>query len=116
GHEGRGRGRRSRRRGRRGRTRAHRREERRRVQGVKLIVGLGNPGADYERTRHNAGFMVIDRLVSRHAPGAIARGKFHGAAVDVSIRSAAGEAKALLLKPLTYMNRSGFSVAEAARF
>lgn len=81
-----------------------------------MIVGLGNPGAEYERTRHNAGFMVIDRLINRHAPGAIARGKFHGAAVDGSIRTAAGEAKVMFLKPLTYMNRSGISVAEAARF
>ena len=78
-------------------------------------MGLGNPGGDYERTRHNAGFMVIDRLVSRHAPGAIPRGKFHGAAVDATF-AAAGEAKAMLFKPLTYMNRSGLAVAEAARF
>jgi len=79
---------------------------------VKLIVGLGNPGPEYDRSRHNVGFEVLDRLARRHAPGASARARFHGAAIDADV---AGE-KALLLKPATFMNRSGAAVAEAVRF
>jgi PTH1 family peptidyl-tRNA hydrolase len=79
---------------------------------VKLIIGLGNPGPEYDRTRHNVGFDVLDRLARRHASGEIARARFHGAVVEARL---AGE-KTLLLKPLTYMNRSGQSVAEAVRF
>jgi peptidyl-tRNA hydrolase, PTH1 family len=79
---------------------------------MKLIVGLGNPGQQYEQTRHNVGFVVLDRLARRHAPGAIARAKFQGLLLEGEI---AGE-KLLLLKPTTYMNRSGMSIAEAVRF
>lgn len=79
---------------------------------VKLIVGLGNPGHEYEKTRHNAGFLVLDALAAKHASGGIVKSKFHGAVLDAMI----GGEKCLLLKPLTYMNRSGQSVAEAARF
>ena len=79
---------------------------------MKLVVGLGNPGSQYARTRHNAGFMVVDRLAQRHAPGAVVKAKFGGDLIDASI---AGE-RALLLKPMTYMNRSGQSVGEALRF
>ncbi len=83
---------------------------------MKLIVGLGNPGAEYERTRHNAGFMAVDRLIERHAPQAVARSRFHALAYDVTLRQGGAEERALLLKPTTFMNRSGLSVAEAARF
>ena len=79
---------------------------------MKLIVGLGNPGTQYARTRHNAGFMVADRLYARHGGGQPSKGRFQGAAADISI----GGEKCLLLKPTTYMNRSGQSVAEALRF
>lgn len=81
---------------------------------MKLIVGLGNPGPEYDNTRHNVGFVVLDRLARRYAspPGAVARSKFHGAVLDAEID---GE-KVMLLKPLTYMNRSGQAVAEAASF
>ena len=79
---------------------------------MKLIVGLGNPGAEYDRTRHNVGFLVLDRLARRYAPGAVARSRFHGATLDAIIDSA----KALLLKPTTYMNRSGLAVGDAVRF
>src|SRR5687767_14862872 len=79
---------------------------------MKLIVGLGNPGPEYDNTRHNVGFVVLDRLARRHAPGAIARSKFHGAMIDASFN----DEKVVLLKPLTYMNRSGQSVAEAVGF
>jgi PTH1 family peptidyl-tRNA hydrolase len=79
---------------------------------MKLIVGLGNPGPEYDSTRHNVGFVVLDRLARRHAPGAIARSKFQGAMIEAVI----DDEKVALLKPLTYMNRSGQSVAEAAGF
>ncbi len=79
---------------------------------MKLIVGLGNPGSEYDNTRHNVGFAVLDRLARRHAPGAIARSKFQGATIDASI----GDEKVVLLKPLTFMNRSGQAVTEAMSF
>ncbi len=79
---------------------------------MKLIVGLGNPGLDYERTRHNAGFLALDELARRHAVGGIPRSKFHAALLDASI----GGQKCLLMKPTTFMNRSGMSVGEAVRF
>jgi PTH1 family peptidyl-tRNA hydrolase len=79
---------------------------------MKLIVGLGNPGPNYQKTRHNAGFMVVDRLCEAHAKGEVPRSRFQGALVETTI---SGE-KCLLLKPLTFMNLSGRSVGEAARF
>jgi PTH1 family peptidyl-tRNA hydrolase len=79
---------------------------------MKLIVGLGNPGKSYERTRHNAGAMVIDRLIERHAPGAAVRGRFNSVVVEAPVR---GES-CLLMKPTTYMNRSGAAIAEAVNF
>jgi len=78
---------------------------------VKLIVGLGNPDAQYERTRHNVGFMVIDRLLDRHPLGT-ARDRFHARSWDGRI----GDQKVMLLKPQTYMNRSGLTAAEASSF
>ena len=80
---------------------------------MKLIVGLGNPGSEYERTRHNAGFMVVDRLIERHAAGQPLRAKFHSGVVEAAVP---GAAKALLQKPITYMNRSGLAVIEALNF
>lgn len=79
--------------------------------GPKLIVGLGNPGSRYQWTRHNAGFMVLDRLS-------------HTSAIPVSRKSFSAlcgegvwhDSRILLLKPQTFMNLSGRSVAEAARF
>ncbi len=79
---------------------------------MKLIVGLGNPGQQHEHTRHNVGFVVLDRLARRYAAGEIARGKFHGAVLDAQVDGQ----RVLLLKPTTFMNRSGQSVAEAVRF
>jgi PTH1 family peptidyl-tRNA hydrolase len=79
---------------------------------MKLIVGLGNPGAQYAKTRHNAGFMVVDRLVDRHAPGAVVRARFSADCVEATIKAA----RCLLLKPMTYMNLSGQSVLQAAQF
>lgn len=81
---------------------------------MKLVVGLGNPGPEYERTRHNVGFVVVDRLARRYADPSMStpRAKFSGLLVEAEIE---GE-KTLLLKPTLYMNRSGESVAEIVRF
>lgn len=87
---------------------------------MKLIVGLGNPGTQYERTRHNAGFLVVDRLADRHGKGAIPRSRFNAVTLEVSLVTGAFggsvSEKCLLMKPTTYMNRSGQSVNEAVRF
>jgi len=84
---------------------------------VKLIVGLGNPGSQYERTRHNVGFMTVDRLADRHARSAVPRGRFHAITIEALLPGPGGqEEKCLLLKPTTYMNRSGLAVADAVRF
>jgi PTH1 family peptidyl-tRNA hydrolase len=78
---------------------------------AKLVVGLGNPGPQYSWTRHNAGFMVLDRLASL-AGISVTRKAFSGLAGDGNW---AGE-RIFLLKPQTFMNLSGRSVAEALRF
>ncbi len=78
---------------------------------MKLFVGLGNPGAKYARNRHNVGFLAIDRIAAAHGAGPW-RKKFQGQAADATI----GGERVLLLKPETYMNESGRSVGEAARF
>ena len=79
---------------------------------MKLIAGLGNPGREYEATRHNVGYDVLDRLARRYAVDQVARSKFHGAVVDASI----DEHRVMLLKPTSYMNRSGQAVSEAVGF
>jgi peptidyl-tRNA hydrolase, PTH1 family len=78
---------------------------------IRLLVGLGNPGARYERNRHNIGFMAVDALVRRHGFGAF-RSKFQSAIGEGTI---AGE-RVYVQKPQTYMNLSGDAVGEAARF
>ena len=76
-----------------------------------LIVGLGNPGAKYEGTRHNAGFLAIDRLAD--SLGArIQAAKYNALCADVRI----GGVRALLMKPQTFMNLSGEAVRAAADF
>lgn len=78
---------------------------------MKLFVGLGNPGAKYAHNRHNIGFMVLDRIAGDHgfAPW---KSKFSGQLTEGRL----GAEKVLLLKPQTFMNRSGQSVGEAMRF
>lgn len=76
-----------------------------------LLIGLGNPGDTYEYTRHNAGFLVIDELAER-AGVPVLRLK-HRAQVSTA---AIGGRKTLLMKPITYMNRSGESASDAAAF
>ena len=78
---------------------------------MKLIVGLGNIGRKYEKTRHNIGFEVLEALAARW-PGATAKEKFDGRLMDATI---VGE-RSLLLWPHTLMNRSGQSVGAAAEF
>lgn len=78
---------------------------------VRLIVGLGNPGSQYERTRHNVGFMAVDALAERLGV-TIRRKTFNALAADVVL----GNLKLILLKPQQFMNRSGHAVATAAGF
>jgi len=78
---------------------------------MKLLVGLGNPGKDYARHRHNVGFMALERIAERaNAPAW--RKKFRGQFSEINL----GGEKCLLLMPTTSMNRSGSAVGEAARF
>jgi peptidyl-tRNA hydrolase, PTH1 family len=75
-----------------------------------LVVGLGNPGREHASDRHNAGWMVVDELARRH-DGSF-RSKFSGKLAEVRV----GELRLALLKPETYMNLSGGSLAAAGRF
>ncbi len=79
---------------------------------IRLIIGLGNPGAEHARTRHNAGFWLLDRIADDR--GAILRpeSRFHGDAGKFRH----GSRDVHLLKPSTYMNRSGQSVAAFSRY
>jgi PTH1 family peptidyl-tRNA hydrolase len=75
-----------------------------------LVAGLGNPGREYERTRHNAGWLVLDELARRHSGSW--RSKFSGSLAEIRL----GDLRLALLKPETYMNDSGRSVGAAVRF
>jgi PTH1 family peptidyl-tRNA hydrolase len=81
---------------------------------MKLIVGLGNPGSEYDQTRHNTGFMAVERLAKRHDLTSLSgvKHKFHSAMLEGSVT---GE-RCALLQPQTYMNRSGLAVGEAVNF
>ncbi len=76
-----------------------------------LVVGLGNPGSDYARNRHNVGFMAVDGIVHRYRFPSF-RGKFQGQLAEGEV---AGR-RICVLKPMTFMNRSGDSVLGAQRF
>lgn len=76
------------------------------------LIGLGNPGPDYARTRHNAGFWLADHFVDRHRGSFRVEPKFFGALARVRV----GGADVLVLEPATYMNRSGQAVAALAQF
>ena len=78
---------------------------------IRLIVGLGNPGREYEKNRHNVGWMAVDAIHARHRFGPWKK-RFSAEVADGTL----GADKALLIKPLTYMNESGRAVGEAARF
>ena len=75
-----------------------------------LVVGLGNPGREYDQTRHNAGWLVVDELARRH--GGSFRSKFSGRLAEMRV----DDLRLALLKPETYMNDSGRSLSAAARF
>ena len=76
-----------------------------------IIVGLGNPGIQYARTRHNAGFMAVDALAKKYNVS-VNRSKFKALVGDAEISGK----RVLLMKPQTFMNLSGEAVSEAARF
>ena len=79
---------------------------------IKLIVGLGNPGKQYEKTRHNAGFIVLDRYIELKKINIQTKDKFLG---DIAIYGS-GEDKTIFLKPNTYMNLSGQSISKVIQF
>lgn len=79
---------------------------------IRLFVGLGNPGTEYEGTRHNAGFWWIDALAEKMKARLVAERSYHGLMARVSTE----QGPVWLLEPMTYMNRSGQSVAALARF
>ncbi|MBM3617311.1 MAG: aminoacyl-tRNA hydrolase [Alphaproteobacteria bacterium] len=78
---------------------------------MQLLAGLGNPGSQYESTRHNIGFMAVDRIAHRHnfSPW---KEKFHGQVCEGRL----GTQKVFLFKPMTFMNRSGVPLAEICNF
>ncbi|MFK4785863.1 aminoacyl-tRNA hydrolase [Fusobacterium sp. MFO224] len=78
---------------------------------MKLIVGLGNPGKQYEKTRHNIGFMIIDQIIKNIGVDN-SKEKFKGLLSEINYN----EEKLLLLKPQTYMNLSGESIVEIIKF
>ncbi|GJE25451.1 aminoacyl-tRNA hydrolase [Methylobacterium organophilum] len=78
---------------------------------MRLIVGLGNPGPRYAHNRHNIGFLALDEIARVHRAAPF-RKRFQGEASEAVL----GSERVILLKPLTYMNESGRSVAEAQRF
>ena len=81
------------------------------VSAMWLIAGLGNPGSQYEQTRHNAGFLVVDRLLARYGSG------FAGTRFEAHVGEIQrADERLLILKPQTWMNESGRSLAAARQF
>jgi PTH1 family peptidyl-tRNA hydrolase len=79
---------------------------------IKLIVGLGNPGRQYEKTRHNAGFLFLDKLASECGGAWLKEARFQALLAEGFLVAN----KFMLLKPETFMNRSGYSVGKVARY
>ena len=79
---------------------------------LKLVAGLGNPGAEYERTPHNVGFRVVNRVAELASASWRDEPKFKGSVARIRFQGA----EALLLKPLTYMNLSGEAVGKLAHY
>ncbi|MEO8461177.1 MAG: aminoacyl-tRNA hydrolase [Dokdonella sp.] len=79
---------------------------------LRLIVGLGNPGTEHLRTRHNAGFWFVDALARKHDVRFGADSKLHGETAKIVVE----HAPIWMLKPTTFMNRSGQSIAAALRY
>ena len=80
--------------------------------GIRLIVGLGNPGPEYAATRHNVGYWLIDAIVRREGGQLRAERKFHGEVGQVTL----AQQPCWLLKPTTFMNRSGLAVAALSQY
>ena len=80
-----------------------------------LIVGLGNPGDKYKGNRHNIGFMAVDEIADYNGFSS-EKSKFNGALREGFIETPNGRIKAIVLKPMTFMNESGRSVQKAAQF
>ena len=81
-------------------------------QGISLLVGLGNPGRDYEGTRHNAGFCFVERLAAAHGERFQREPKFFGELCRLNLHGRGVR----LLKPATFMNHSGRAIAAVARY
>jgi PTH1 family peptidyl-tRNA hydrolase len=79
---------------------------------IKLVAGLGNPGEKYSKTRHNAGFLFLDAFVTKNSLTWIPKPEFEAFITEYVVR---GE-KVFLLKPQTFMNRSGQAVGKIARY
>ena len=79
---------------------------------IKLIVGLGNPGQKYSKTRHNAGFLFLDQLAEEESVGFLYQSRFFGDVAEIN----KGAGKLYLLKPVTFMNRSGQSVSSMMKY
>lgn len=79
---------------------------------IKIIVGLGNPGKEYELTRHNAGAQLVDFIAQRHGQSLNPEKKFHGLYCKITVHSS----DIHLINPSTFMNRSGLSVQSIAAF
>ncbi len=79
---------------------------------IKLIVGLGNPGQQYEKTRHNAGFLFVDCLADFFDASWVAASQFQGELAECNISGS----RLVLLKPMTFMNKSGMSVGKVLRY
>lgn len=82
------------------------------TDGIRLIVGLGNPGPQYEATRHNVGFWFVDDLAARNGGQFRVESKFHGALARIQLAGV----DLRLLKPTTFMNRSGQSIVAVAQY
>jgi PTH1 family peptidyl-tRNA hydrolase len=83
---------------------------------VWLVVGLGNPGAKYARNRHNIGFQVVDELAAKHGLPAWKSGKLGGDTTAGVVTTERGRERCVVLKPMEYMNLSGFAVQRTADF
>lgn len=81
-------------------------------KGIRLIVGLGNPGPQYASTRHNVGYWLVDALAARNGGQFRLESKFHGSLCRLTV---SGQ-DLRLLKPMTFMNRSGRSLGAVARY
>ena len=74
---------------------------------MKIIAGLGNPGTQYENTRHNAGFMVLDEIAGKYGANFVNESKFKAQTAKIML----GSSSVLLVKPQTFMNLSGEAIA-----